>query len=114
MPVRLQDNLRKLTQAEFIVNEQDCFAPSRHLCQVLANTGKNWIFIRLRKVGSERCTQSDLAIDLDESSALLDDSEHRGQAQSGALANFFGCKEGFEHMCFGGLAHARSSVADRQ
>ena len=54
-----------------------------------------------------------LAVDLDVSARLLDETEHHAQAKAGALADLLGRKEGFENPFKQRGRNSGAGVADR-
>src|SRR5579872_3780959 len=67
-----------------------------------------------RQIDLECRPATRFAVDPDVTSALFDDSIHRRQTKTGALSQFFGCKEWLKDTSNRSLVHAASVVADRQ
>src|SRR5207249_3141618 len=72
------------------------------------------LFLDSREVDFERRAMAWLAIHQDGSSALLYDSENRGQPQAGAFSLGLGGEEWLEDVSLGGSVHAGSGVRHRQ
>src|SRR5208282_2171559 len=74
--------------------------------------GEADLVIGVGKIDLESRSVTELAINKDMSSALLDDAVDGGEAKTGAFAQLFGGEEGLKDAGDGGFIHAATGVAD--